>query len=124
MIMSDLNKLASTKNFSAEELKCSCCGEYGVQQFALDKLQEIRDSVGRPLTVTSSYRCSNHPVEKRKSKPGTHNQGIAFDIQVSNGSERHELVSKGLSHGATGIGVANTFVHLDWRTGTPVVWVY
>jgi len=122
--MTDLNKPASSKNFSADELKCSCCGDHGVQQFALDKLQEVRESVGRPLTVTSSYRCSNHPVESKKSKPGTHNQGIAFDIAVSNGVERLEVISKGLSSGATGIGVAKTFVHLDWRDGPSVAWVY
>ena len=122
--MSNTNKPASSKNFSANELKCSCCGSYGVDQDALDKLQEVRESVGRPLRVTSSYRCSNHPVESKKSKPGTHNQGIAFDIAVSNGVERLEIISKGLSHGATGVGVAKTFVHLDWRKSTPVSWVY
>jgi len=115
---------ASSKNFSAEELQCTCCGSEGVQQWALDKLQAVRDMVGRPLTITSSYRCSNHPVEARKSKAGTHNQGIAFDIYVSSGAERHELITTGLLVGANGIGVDKNFIHLDFRDTTPVVWTY
>lgn len=115
---------ASSKNFSADELKCSCCGEYGVQQDALDKLQQVRTAVGRPFKITSSYRCSEHPVEAKKSTPGTHNQGIAFDIYTANGAERYEIIKEGLRHGATGIGVAKSFVHLDWRDGVAVSWVY
>lgn len=116
--------MASSKNFSSDELKCSCCGEEKIQQWALDKLQAVRDIVGRPITVTSAYRCSNHPVESKKSKSGTHNQGIAFDIYVSNGAEKHELVTAGLLVGASGIGVDKNFIHLDWRDSIPVIWSY
>lgn len=115
---------ASSKNFSAEELQCTCCGSDGVQQWALDKLQTVRNIVGRPLAITSAYRCSNHPVEARKSKAGTHNQGIAFDIYVSSGTERHEIITTGLIVGANGIGVDKNFIHLDFRDTTPVVWTY
>lgn len=114
----------STKNFASDELACKCCGEHGVQKYALDRLQEIRDAVGRPLKITSAYRCANHPNEKHKAKPGTHNHGIAFDIAVSNGAERYEIIKQGLLHGARGIGVAKGFVHLDWRQGASVSWVY
>ena len=116
--------MVETKNFSSEELTCSCCGDSGVEQWALDKLQEIRDNLGRPLKITSAYRCSNHPIEARKKVPGSHNQGTAFDIYYSNGAELHQLVSQGVLKGAVGIGIAKNFVHLDWRTGTPVGWTY
>ena len=115
---------ASSKNFSAEELVCTCCGESGVQQWALDKLQMVRNSTGRPLKITSAYRCKNHPVESRKKKAGTHNQGIAFDIYTSNGAERYQIITQGLLAGASGIGVAKSFIHLDWREDMPVVWTY
>lgn len=118
--------MATSKNFKSEELACTCCGESGVKQWALDKLQAIRDIVGRPLTITSAYRCSNHPLEAKKltGKAGTHNQGIAFDIYVSSGTERHELINTGLLVGANGIGVDKNFIHLDFREATPVVWTY
>ena len=116
--------MAKSKNFSESELVCSCCGESGVQQWALDKLQGVRTAVGRPLRITSAYRCENHPVESRKKKAGTHNQGIAFDIHVSNGAERYQIITQGLLAGATGIGVAKTFIHLDWRDDISVIWTY
>jgi zinc D-Ala-D-Ala carboxypeptidase len=114
----------STKNFDASEFVCSCCGSYGIKKEVVDKLQEIRTMADRPLTITSAYRCSNHPVEAKKSKPGTHNQGIAVDIHVNSGAERYELITLGLLLGAKGIGVAKTFIHLDWRDGDGVTWVY
>lgn len=116
--------MANTKNFKSEELACSCCGKEEIQQWALDKLQAVRDIVDRPLSITSAYRCSNHPVEARKTKAGTHNQGIAFDIYVASGVERHELITTGLLVGANGIGVDKNFIHLDFRDSTPVVWTY
>ena len=118
--------MADSKNFKSEELACSCCGKEEIQQWALDKLQAVRDIVGRPLSITSAYRCSNHPVEARKltGKVGTHSQGIAFDIYVSSGTERHELITTGLMVGANGIGVDKNFIHLDFRETTPVVWTY
>lgn len=118
----------STKNFHPDtdtRLRCSCgCGEYKVQQWALDKLQEVREAAGRPLTVNSGYRCANHTSERNKAKPGQHNKGIAFDIAVSGGAERYELIKLGVQLGATGIGVAKTFVHLDWRDGSAMAWEY
>lgn len=118
----------STKNFHPDtdrRLRCSCgCNGYEVQQWALDKLQEVREAAGRPLTVTSGYRCKDHPSEARKASPGHHNFGTAFDIAVNGGAERHELIKLGIEHGATGIGVAKTFVHLDWRGGQAMAWEY
>ena len=116
--------MANSKNFKSEELACSCCGEEHIQQWALDKLQAIRNAVGRPLRITSAYRCINHPVESRKKKGGTHHDGIAFDIHVSSGAQRYEIVSLGIKHGANGIGVDRNFVHLDFRDTARVVWVY
>lgn len=116
--------MIESKNFTASELTCSCCGKSGVQQWALDKLQQVRDSYLRPMTITSAYRCDEHPIEKAKSKGGTHNQGIAFDIYVGSGAERYELIMCAMLCGASGIGVENNFVHLDWRDSTPVMWGY
>ena len=114
-----------TKNFKAAELKCSCCGADGVKQWALDKIQAVRDDANRPLVLTSAYRCANHPDEAKKPKPGQHKKGVGFDIKVNNGVERMQLVELGIKHGAKGIGVARGFVHLDWRNSSvPVMWVY
>ena len=56
----------------------------------IHNLDTLRERVGFPFRITSGWRDATHPVEARKEKPGTHNQGIACDIAVSNGFERHE----------------------------------
>ena len=120
---------AASKNFAAEELRCHCpkCNRQVpnlVQQKSLNLLQQMRDMVGRPLSLVSAYRCAEHPVEKRKTTPGQHNKGTAFDIAVSDGSEAYEVMKHAFELGFTGIARGNGFVHIDTRTSTPVNWIY
>ena len=105
-----------TKNFKpfCDKLECQHCGEEGVQQWALDKLQLIRDDYGKPMYLTSAYRCDQHPNERVKSKPGTHNKGVAFDVFASDGIAKGKLLELALKHGAKGIGIANNFIHIDF----------
>lgn len=91
----------------------------------IHRLDELREACGFPFIVTSGYRDGErHPIEKRKSKPGTHAQGIAADIRVSGGVQRRLIIEKALELGFNGIGVAKTFVHVDIRKTTPVLWCY
>ena len=90
----------------------------------LEKLDALREECGFPFTITSGYRDEFHPNEIRKKIPGTHNQGIAADIAVSNGTERMNIVHQALKMGFGGIGVARTFIHVDTRATTPVMWTY
>lgn len=119
-----MNTPYSTKNFAAVEVSCSCCGEHGIRKGALNRLQHIRETLGRPLRINSAYRCSDHPAEAKKAKPGQHHLGVAFDIACSNGAGRMEIVKAALDVGATGIGIHSSFVHVDFRESTEVLWLY
>ena len=112
------------KYFNESEFACSHCGKVAMDQEHIDRVNALRESVGFPLKVSSGYRCPEHPLEAKKSKPGTHAQGIACDIAVANGVERRQLVKQAFYLGFTGIGVAKTFVHVDMRETEPVLWVY
>jgi len=91
----------------------------------LAKLDDLREICGFPFRITSGWRDASHPAEERKEKPGTHNQGIACDIAVSNGFQRMKIVHEALKMNAfNGIGVGKNFVHLDTRKTTPVMWTY
>ena len=95
---------ASSKNFSAVELRCHCpkCNRQQpnkVLQESLDLLQQLREKIGRPLSLVSAYRCAEHPVEKRKPTPGQHNKGTAFDIAVGDGSEAYEVMKHAFALG-------------------------
>ena len=120
------------KNFNPDndiKLLCTCghkdCDKRSVQQGVLNRLQKLRDEIGRPLTVTSGGRCPNHPNEIHRKKPADHQNCVGIDIAIRGGVERSELVRLGVECGFNAIGVAKTFVHLGWRCNQqPVMWVY
>jgi len=91
----------------------------------LEKLDTLRGICQFPFRITSGYRDASHPSEVVKAAPGTgtHCQGIAADIAVSNGVERMNIVHEALKMGFS-IGIARTFIHVDDRKTTPVLWTY
>lgn len=117
-------------NFKAEEFKCSHCGSEGIKEALVAKIQAMRTEYGKPMRITSGYRCPRHPVEAIKSIPGAHALGLAADIGVE-GAEAHRILTLACKHGFTGIGVqqkgTGRFIHVDIRNGelpTPAVWSY
>lgn len=125
------------KNFSYAELGCKCgkCSAdsgMNISKELMDQVQQLREICGFPFVITSAYRCPDHPVEAGKSKPGTHANGQAVDIQVS-GNRAHLLLQEALKMPSlNGIGVnqkgnhSSRFIHLDVATGEnrPWVWSY
>jgi uncharacterized protein YcbK (DUF882 family) len=112
------------KYFRLEEFNCTHTNKNEMNPEFLEQLDFLREACGFPFRITSGYRDETHPNEVKKEKPGTHNQGIAADIAVSNGFERMNIVHNALKMGFGGIGVAKTFVHVDSRKETPVMWTY
>ena len=112
------------KYFTWSEFDCKHTGKNEMSPDFIHKLDDLREACGFPFVITSGYRDRTHPVESAKSKPGTHNRGIAADIAINSGAGRFILVQKALALGFTGIGVGKTFVHVDTRDSTPVMWVY
>lgn len=112
------------KYFNIEDFDCQETGENKMSEDFIHRLDELRAVCGFPFYVTSGYRSPSHSIEKRKSQPGTHAQGIAADIKVSGGAQRRLIVEKALELGFGGIGIAKTFVHVDIRETAPVMWCY
>lgn len=116
-------------NFSESEFRCRHCGKVEMSPYFMARLQQLRNAYGKPMIITSGYRCPDHPVEAKKSTPGVHTMGMAADIAVS-GSDAYELLNLAFGHGFTGIGVNQKgdgrFIHLDtWREPPrPNVWSY
>ena len=110
--------------FNRKDFDCQQTGNNEMSDKFLEMLDDLRHECGFPFYVTSGYRDPSHSIEAKKSKPGTHAQGIAADIRISNGAEGFVIVSKAIAAGFTGIGIAKTFIHLDSRKTTPVVWSY
>ena len=43
-------------------------------------LEALRIKCDFPFTITSAYRDPTHPIEAKKTKPGTHSSGRASTI--------------------------------------------
>jgi uncharacterized protein YcbK (DUF882 family) len=114
------------KHFDISEFRCRETGENDMKAEFIHMLDELRERVNRPLVITSGFRSVHHTAERNKpaEKKGTHTRGIAADIAVSNGVDRMKIVKEALAMGFGGIGVARTFVHVDMRATTPVMWTY
>tara|TARA_R110000744_G_C19208091_1_gene545752 strand:- start:101 stop:445 length:345 start_codon:yes stop_codon:yes gene_type:complete len=112
------------KYFKIEDFDCQETGNNEMDHQFIKALDQLRAACGFPFIVTSGYRCPHgHSVEKAKSTPGTHASGIAADIAVQGGAQRRAVVNHALAMGMS-VGVAKTFVHVDIRKTTPVLWCY
>ena len=110
--------------FKREDFDCQETGNNRMSDDFIHALDALRAVCGFPFHVTSGYRDpEGHSIERAKEKPGTHAQGIAADIAVQGGAQRRAIVANALAMGMS-VGVAKTFVHVDTRTTTPVLWCY
>lgn len=111
--------------FKRSDFNCHETGENRMEDEFIHKLDDLRAACGWPFFVTSGYRDPSHSIEAKKPNGGgMHTKGVAADIRVTNGKQRHEIVKHAMDMGFSGIGIAKTFVHVDTREDTPVVWTY
>jgi hypothetical protein len=112
-------------NFQPEELTCNCqrfCdGAYWHDPAFLDRLQAMRDALGKPMTINSGHRCSRWNASVNGA-PRSQHKTIAADISL-HGHQPLAIYSAARKAGFTGLGFASTFLHVDARE-RPAVWGY
>lgn len=114
-----------TKNFSVKEFACSDGSDTVLIDTKLAALlQEIRNHFGKPVTINSAYRTSAYNKKVGGSSKSLHLTGKAADIKID-GVSPYEIAKYCQSLGVKGIGLYNTFVHVDtratkyyWRTNS------
>ena len=112
----DGNKQVST-NFRVKEFACADGSDpIFISPELVSVLQKIRAHFGKPVTITSAYRTPAHNAKVGGVADSQHLFGTAADIKVKNVSPlrvaqyaEQILINKG------GIGVYETFVHIDVR---------
>lgn len=123
---------ADYPNFRPEEFRCKHSGRNEMQPEFMARLQALRLEYGAPMKITSGFRAPEHPIERRKAKPGAHSSGRACDVAVT-GAAALDLVQLAIKHGFTGIGVkqhgGGRFIHLDDLPNgagfaRPTIWSY
>lgn len=114
-----------TENFSRSEFACKCgrCGGGEMSKEFLGRLQQLREYYGKPMIITSGYRCEAYNTAVKGAKASWHVKGRAVDIQCGWGTERYRLLDLAFMLKFGGVGVAKTFLHLDDREQA-VTWGY
>ena len=125
----------TSEHFKQHELECHCgCGRNEMDLEFLDLLEDLRAWVGKPLTLSSAFRCPVHNNAVSSSGTnGPHTTGHAVDILVY-GSIATDVIKGGIYLGMTGFGVnqkghrGSRFIHLDDLSypdyDRPWVWSY
>ena len=124
-----------SENFSKLEIMCPCsCGADKISSVLIEKLQKVRNIIGRPIIITSGVRCEFYNTSIKASMNSSHISdehgiGNAVDIACTNSKDRYELVELaqkffkriGISGGAYG-----GFIHLDVdkEKVQEVMWLY
>lgn len=98
-----------TEHFAENEFACRCCGQLpvtGISMALLLGLERLRLHIGRPINISSGYRCPDHNRAVGGVWNSQHVKGTAADIYVD-GMGVRTYVDGG-------------FVHVDMREGGSV----
>lgn len=112
-----------SENFKASEFLCKgsgCCTEGKIDPALVTILQKIRDHFGKPVHISSAYRCATWNKQVGGVSRSYHCYGQAADIKVEDTAPA-EVAKYAESIGVLGIGLYETdadghFVHVDTRT--------
>lgn len=104
-------------NFRAREFDCpgaGCCTETLVDDRLAQYLQKIRDHFGKAIAPLG-YRCPAYNAKIPNAAPKSkHTMGMAADFHID-GVKPAEIARYAESIGVMGIGLYDTFVHIDTR---------
>jgi len=108
-----------TNNFSRKEFACRCgCGSATIDYELLAYLQVIREILEKKITIISGHRCQKHNQRVGGAVNSFHLRGMAADIKIDGmtPSQVYDFLEENLPNHQYGIGLYNTFVHIDVRS--------
>ena len=108
--------MKNTQHFKAQELACKHCGEVKANQHLIAVLELLRLKFGKPVVITSGYRCAEHNSNVGGAPKSKHVEGIAADIKI-NGISPGVIFDylDGTFPNCYGIGLYSGWVHIDVR---------
>ena len=117
--------IMNKSHFSSTEFMCPCgCGRADVQPELIAALEELRAKVGKPIHITSGFRCPFHNADVGGARNSQHILGRAADITVKGmfGRELYEIART--VQAFKGFGQGKNYLHVDIRTTLPAKWMY
>jgi uncharacterized protein YcbK (DUF882 family) len=119
-----------SEHFSKAEFQCPCCQMLSIAMPLVTTLEELRALVGKPLKITSAYRCPVHNAAVGGAPKSEHISGLAADVLVPTGVTLKAFYAMADSlfrfkNGGIGLypaeGKSPAFIHVDVR-GTRARW--
>ena len=127
-----------SRHFSRKEFECKCgeCGYKSVDYALILLLEMVRSKFDKPITITSGVRCEDYNLKVGGKTNSKHipqggypdvkmRLGQAIDLKVS-GVETKEVYDflNFTFPNKLGLGLANSFVHVDVRADRAYRWTY
>lgn len=107
-----------------EFIRCiPTCSKEQMNVAFLKRLNEARRLAGIPFVLNSAFRSSEYDMQKGRTGNSYHCKGRAVDIRCLDSSSRAVIVESLIKVGFHGIGIANTFIHVDDRP-LKCIWLY
>lgn len=122
----------SASFFTSSEFACKCKNrncegkppKLAMRPTIVQALNRVRVEFGKPITVTSGFRCQAHNKAIGGSPKSQHMMGTAVDIAPASGSKEdlerlYQLCLEETAFTGVGDGRKKGFVHVDCRTLRP-----
>ena len=107
-------QITSASNFTAQEFACKCCGEMMIDQRLIGKLELLRAEFGKPIIITSGYRCPKYNKEVGGAVRSQHLSGKAVDVKVR-GISPTKVAKSAKKVGFSFVKVYSSWTHIDVR---------
>jgi len=116
-----MSKMLS-EHFSAAEFMCHDGSSHAINPILLKKLEALRTRVKVSVHIDCGYRSPAYNATlKGAAKHSQHMLGNAADIKVA-GFTPKQIYDLAIELGFTGIGLYDTFTHVDVRPGRLATW--
>ena len=101
-------------SFSPAEIACRGTGAIRINTAAMDRLQSLRNRLGKPLIVRSAYRSPEHNRAVGGAPASRHLDGAAFDIAMANHDPAtFEAAAREVGFLGFGFYPRSGFMHID-----------
>lgn len=107
-----------SQHFHDSEFVCPCCDGGIVADELVSKLQQLRDTINKPIHITSGYRCSTENKKIGGHPNSPHLLGEAADIQIKGLSTVTIAMIASKIKGIR-IGMYPNHLHIDVRPANP-----